>query len=229
MSHDDTVRIDLRAMDPAAARGAFTSAFEALASGAALSIDCADDTGGLLDWLESSHHGGFDWNVLEAEPEQHRIEVRRRAIPGPRATTEYLEGDHDRLDALLLEARRLADAGSFERARALFREFRCGLSRHIEIEEQVLFPTFERLTGIAAGPTRVMRMEHVEIRVLMETLAAAFDSDDERTGARVDALVAVLSEHNMKEERMLYPMTDDALGTEAAKDELVSKMFALRT
>ena len=229
MSTDERVVIDARPMDPASARTTLASAFEALAPGASISLVGADHLAGLLDWLESAHHGGFDWNVLDGRSGQRRVEVRRRAAPGPRAATEYLRGDHDRLDAILTHARQLVDAGSFERARELFGEFQCGLSRHIEIEEQIVFPTFEELTGIAAGPTRVMRMEHVEIRILMDTLAAALDSDDPKTLSRIDALVAELSDHNLKEERLLYPMTDQALATERARDALVSRMFALRT
>lgn len=226
MSARETVRVDVREMEPAVARTTIAGAFEGLAPGGVLALELADGGGPVLDWLESCHHGGFDWSVVSAEPAHHRVEVVRRAS-GARAPSEYLEGDHDRLDALLNEARALADAGSFDNARAVFAAFRCGLGRHIEIEEQILFPTFEKLTGIAAGPTRVMRMEHVEIRSLMDALAAALDADDKKAGARVDALVAVLSEHNVKEERVLYPMTDQALGTERARDELVSAMFAL--
>lgn len=92
--------------------------------------------------------GSFEWNVLEAGPDRFRVEIRRREAAGLRNVTEYLETDHRRLDDIVAEVRRLADAGGFAQAGARFAEFVCGLDRHIEVEEQILFPLFERMTGM---------------------------------------------------------------------------------
>ena len=62
-------------------------------------------------------------------------------------------------------------------------EFTCGLSRHINVEEGVLFPTFEQMTGMTTGPTTVMRSEHVEIRRLMERADLLGYSQRGRLGA----------------------------------------------
>ena len=102
----------------------------------------------------------------------------------------------------------------------------CGLDRHIEVEEQILFPLFERMTGMTgAGPTFVMRSEHVDIRRLMGDTAAALEAaDPARADASLDGLLDVLGSHNMKEERILYPMTDEAAGDDPARDDLVKRL-----
>src|SRR5215471_19114316 len=46
--------------------------------------------------------------------------------------TEYLQGDHRRLDAILADVEKLIGAGSFDEARKRFAEFNAGLSRHID-------------------------------------------------------------------------------------------------
>jgi len=61
------------------------------------------------------------------------------------------------------------------------------------------------------GPTGVMRYEHMEIIRLLGIVAALFESGQPAREEfdRVHAsLVALLHEHNMKEERIIYPMTD---------------------
>lgn len=155
-----------------------------------------------------------------------RIEIRRRAAEGARSVTEYLEGDHKRLDAIVQEVQRLLSARSFPEASDRFAEFTCGLGRHIDVEEQVLFPTFE--TGMAeGGPTFVMRGEHVEIRHLMSEMTNALAAADAtKADESLRGLTETLATHNMKEEWMLYPMTDQAAGNDRARDDLVKRLQA---
>lgn len=147
---------------------------------------------------------------------------------GPRTVSEFLGGDHRRLDAILLQTAELALRGSNSEALARFAEFASGLSRHITMEETVLFPAFEEKTGMAEGPTAVMRREHAEIRRLLSTIAAAISAGD---GAAFDSekgrLLEVLGAHNQKEEGILYPMSDRLAGGERERDELVRRMQAV--
>lgn len=148
-------------------------------------------------------------------------------VESSRSVTEYLQADHQRLDAIVPDVERLAGAGSLAESRARFGAFVDGLSRHIDVEEQILFPTFEEKTGMTSGPTVVMRREHVEIRAAMARVSAALDAGDTATAHEALAeLTALLEAHNMKEERMLYPMTDRALGTAEAREALVRRIEA---
>jgi iron-sulfur cluster repair protein YtfE (RIC family) len=78
--------------------------------------------------------------------------------------------DHDRLDQLFETYRRLKRI-DFAQAKQAFKEFKFGLQRHIIWEESVLFPLFEKKTGMRdVGPTAVMRAEHREIGRRLEAL-----------------------------------------------------------
>jgi hemerythrin-like domain-containing protein len=142
------------------------------------------------------------------------------------SVTEHLQADHRRLDGILAEAQQLAGAGDYPRAAARFAEFSSGLDRHIDLEEQILFPTFESATGMRGGPTQVMRAEHVQIRDSMRTATDALArEEDEVLGEAVHELTETLSAHNMKEEHMLYPMTDRVIGDEQRR-QLVGRLRA---
>ena len=144
--------------------------------------------------------------------------------------TDYLMNDHRRLDGLMQSCRGLVEAGDMKGASATYAGFHQGLKRHIKIEEGILFPEFETATGLArnSGPTGVMLHEHAEIVRLLDLikdlLEGAAPAPAEFESLR-SALVALLHEHNGKEERILYPMTDRMVPP-AALNELVAKMKA---
>lgn len=125
--------------------------------------------------------------------------------------SDYLESDHERLDEMLSVALELLDRRDFAKAAEQFADVSYGLDHHIDAEESVLFPAFEERTGLRGGATEVMRAEHVEIREWMSAVAASLASSngvEARRGLRM--LADLLESHNMKEEHILYPMTDDA-------------------
>ena len=140
---------------------------------------------------------------------------------------EYLSSDHQRLDGLMTAAGDRAKAGDMNAAAAGFGEFMRGLLRHIRIEEELLFPAFEGATGLSqGGPTSVMKLEHAEIQRLLGSIRDLFDSGDPQPAefeSLRSALVALLHEHNLKEERVLYPATDQTLD-EGGRDALVRQI-----
>jgi len=136
--------------------------------------------------------------------------------------TAYFEADHDRLDALFNNYRKLKKE-DVKKAKPYFREFLKGLKRHIVWEEEVLFPFFEKATGITQGPTEVMRLEHRKIGSILDRLhdkvrAGSADTDNEE-----QEVLAVLKPHNDKEENILYPAIDKHASSEVA-GELFLKM-----
>jgi iron-sulfur cluster repair protein YtfE (RIC family) len=120
--------------------------------------------------------------------------------------------DHDRLDGLLADYRRLKGTDP-EGAKLLFKEFKFGLQRHIVWEEQILFSLFERKTGLSdTGPTAVMRAEHRQIADRLEAIHQKVRAGDPGSDREIDALLEVLTRHNQKEEAILYPALDRLLG-----------------
>lgn len=133
-------------------------------------------------------------------------------MTSPRAegVTRTLEVDHRALDALLLESERLARAASFAEAREQFAAFASRLIRHIEVEEEVLFPAIEQMELALRGPTSVMRAEHEELRALLEQVAGELAAEAVGWTAALLRLKQMLLVHDTKEERVLYPMADAA-------------------
>lgn len=143
--------------------------------------------------------------------------------------TELFRLDHRRLDVILAAAKQALRAGDIARARTQFSEFRDGLERHIVVEEEVLFPAFESLTGVSeSGPTQGMRLEHVELRKLMAEVAAELGRPgDESSTTPLAALTARIYAHNGKEERILYPGVDRAARQAGKLHGLLGQIRAL--
>lgn len=220
-----TRELDVRTLPPPKRHPEIFGLFDALSAEQAFVLVNDHDPKPLLYQFQNERPGRFEWSVLEAGPARFRVEIRRRSAEGPRGVTEFLQADHRRLDAILSEVGGLAAACSFGEVGERFAEFVCGLGRHIDLEEQILFPTFEQATGMTGGPTLVMRGEHLEIRRLLSDVAAAIEKAD-GAGVResIHGLIETLSAHNLKEEQVLYPMTDQAAGS--GRDDLVKRLQA---
>ncbi|MDO8681373.1 MAG: hemerythrin domain-containing protein [Acidobacteriota bacterium] len=184
-----------------------------------------DDPKPVLRRLQSDRPRQFEWSVLEAGPARYRIEIRRRAAAGSRDVSEYLGGDHQRLADILTEVTRLVGDGARADAARLFAEFACGLNWHIDAEEITLFPAFEQKTGILEGPTTVLRDDHRQIRRRMAEVADHLKAGDAAAAGRaITALDDILGEHNIMEEQVLYPMTDQAMVDRQERDDLVKRI-----
>ncbi|MBI4615728.1 MAG: DUF2249 domain-containing protein [Planctomycetes bacterium] len=223
-----TQELDVRSIPPVRRHPEIFRTFDTLAAGGAFVLVNDHEPRPLLYQFQVERPGQFEWNVLETGPELWRVEIARRREVGSRSVSDFLGTDHRRLDAIAVEVDCLVHAGYFAEAQRRFAEFRCGLDRHIEEEEKVLFPLFEERTGSADGPTAVMRDEHVRIRRGMgQTATAIHDMDREGYAESTRALRELLEEHNRKEEMILYPMTDRLAGGERERDDIVRRMQAM--
>ena len=139
---------------------------------------------------------------------------------------ETLSTDHRRCDELFAKAEELVSKENWERGKAQFEAFETAMERHFNMEESVLFPRFEAHTGQTAGPTRVMRMEHDQMRQLFREMGESVDQKySDRFLGLSETLLMIMQQHNAKEEQILYRMADQALASEA--DELLKEMASL--
>lgn len=130
---------------------------------------------------------------------------------------QTMTGDHRRCDDLFAKAEELVSQDNWELAGTAFTAFRDRTENHFVQEETVLFPAFEERTGQTMGPTQMMRSEHLQMRQLFAEMATALEqrSKDQCLGL-ADTLMMIMQQHNMKEEQVLYPMTEQVLGVDAA-------------
>lgn len=137
-----------------------------------------------------------------------------------------LEADHARCDALFAEAESAVASGDWQQAAAALDLFDAALSRHLAMEEEVLFPAFEQATGNVSGPTAVMRSEHRQLRDITADARRALEQRaSEDFFAAVETMQIMMGQHNLKEEGILYPMADRFLKTIA--EQLLEAMHAL--
>jgi uncharacterized protein (DUF2249 family)/hemerythrin-like domain-containing protein len=219
--------LDVRSLPPSAATAEALARFDSLPSGERFVLISGGAMPGILRRLQAERPGLFEWSPLASGPAVWEVEIARRETSsrGPRGINEALSWDHDRLDALEEAAFRMRAAGDLQSAYDLYAEFSAGLQRHIGFEEELLFPAFEAGTGMppTAGPTAVMRAEHREIRELLERIAGGIGDAAAPVEPLREAFHAVLGDHNLKEERVLYPGIDDLLGP-AGSDRLVRQI-----
>lgn len=140
----------------------------------------------------------------------------------------YLGKDHVHCDRLFADAENAVAEAAWGAADTAFLAFRAATLRHFAREEDVLFPAFEARTGMSGGPTQVMRMEHQQMRDTLDGMAEALRgrNGDGYLGLS-ETLLMLMRQHNIKEERILYPMADNALAVEGS--DLVARMAALES
>lgn len=130
--------------------------------------------------------------------------------------TETLSNKHAHCDALFAEVEAQVANAHWDLVITNFTGFIHAIEQHFATEEQILFPTFEEQTGHTAGPTQVMRFEHEQMRQLFKEMqdSVAQQDSDQYLGLS-ETLLMLMRQHNAKEEQILYPMTDQVLGTAA--------------
>lgn len=128
-------------------------------------------------------------------------------------TGQRLEYDHHVIDEGF---RRFAESlAGVVIDRASFEEAAEGLRHHIYVEEVLHFPVL-RAAGMLA-PILVMLREHGEIWDLLDGTTAALDRDDRAAVLELwPTFTSVLEQHNVKEERIIYPAGDTTLTAEEA-------------
>jgi hemerythrin-like domain-containing protein len=127
--------------------------------------------------------------------------------------SEFYAHDHDELDIYFREFRRWKRR-NYALAKTSFVKFRSGLLRHIAWEEDILFPLFEKITGMCDGPTAVMREEHRQILAILEAIHDKVRAENPDSDEEEQQLSLILKEHNDKEEMVLYPAIDRTVSAE---------------
>ena len=142
--------------------------------------------------------------------------------------TDYMTRHHRECDRAFRRAEDVVAGPDWPAVEREAEWFLREMARHIEIEEDVLFPAFEQATGMTGGPTGVMRTQHARMRELFAQMHSAIGAKDApRYRDASAALLPLLQQHNVKEEGILYPVLDRAVG-EGARS-LLERVETLNT
>lgn len=153
------------------------------------------------------------------------VKLRKKIEPGHMLDTLIVE--HEKIKEFLTEVEALnflvQKLNSYEEGPDLFKKMSIlannilEAEKHHQREEDVLFPELEKRN--ITGPTRIMRMEHEDLRarkkVLRETADLASSLDFDLCKSIIDEtskyLVFQLRDHIYKENYILYPTAIDAI------------------
>lgn len=134
----------------------------------------------------------------------------------------FMAAHHKECDELFTQAEKSIADGDWENGLLQWQVFADELEKHFSREEQILFPEFEQATGMTGGPTQMMRMEHEQMRALVNEINKAGTAKDmEQFLGLAETLMVTMQQHNMKEEQILYPMTDQSL---ANAQDIIARM-----
>ncbi|MBP7783818.1 MAG: hemerythrin domain-containing protein [Aliarcobacter sp.] len=123
--------------------------------------------------------------------------------------SSFLTKDHRACDEEFANLENAVASDNWEESAIKLNKFITDLLHHFDMEEKVMFPTFEEVTGMTQGPTMIMRMEHDQMRQLLNALQEDLDKKDKNHFFGVsESLMMLMQQHNMKEEQMLYAMAD---------------------
>lgn len=141
--------------------------------------------------------------------------------------SEFMTQTHHHCDSLFAVAENAVVDGDWEAAARQFTDFEKETGRHFYMEESLMFPAFEKATGMSMGPTEVMRMEHSQMREIFAEMAEGIRLRNKAAylGAS-ETMLMLMQQHNLKEEQMLYRMADQVLAGEQAA-ALLEAMHAL--
>ncbi|RXJ92819.1 hemerythrin HHE cation-binding protein [Malaciobacter molluscorum] len=139
----------------------------------------------------------------------------------------FLTDDHRTCDSQFAALENLVALENWQEATTNFYKFEKELNIHFDMEEKVMFPAFENKTGMSAGPTQVMRMEHAQMLNVVSSMKEDIEKKDKNHFLGLsESLMMLLQQHNMKEEQMLYAMADAHLQEESAS--IIEKMRELK-
>lgn len=159
-----------------------------------------------------------------------------KAAIEPDHVIDTLIAEHERILGFLTQLEklnsRIQKAESFEESGELISKLAAlaenilDAENHHRREENVLFPEMEK-RGIT-GPTRIMRMEHDNLRIrkrkLRETALNAGEMEFSRFKETVDAaakyIIFNLRDHIYKENHILYPTALDAIEDKEIWDDM---------
>ncbi len=136
---------------------------------------------------------------------------------------EYLTHEHKECDSFFSDLETQVANREWESAQETFGKFFHETEAHFQKEEKVLFPALEEMTGSSEGPTQVMRMEHGQIRSAMSQMDQDLKNKDvDHFLGLSETFNILIQQHNMKEEQILYSMSDNALM--GRKDQIIDLM-----
>lgn len=140
----------------------------------------------------------------------------------------FMDQDHEELDLLWDDfLQKINSVETLEPAKLVYREFYDHIGKHIKLENTVLFPLFDKYTGLenGEGPTGNARRDHKNIAKLLNTVKKAIETNDlhliRYSGKH---LHRALIKHRERENAIQYPVLDGIIKNEEL-EKMINKIY----
>ena len=140
-------------------------------------------------------------------------------------TDNWLTHDHHKYDEMLSECEMAAEMADWKDAIRLFDEFIIELKLHMQLEDEVLYPLFEKKQN--DDEMSVLHEEHENLIRLLRDLICVIKTKN--VDHFIDSLVPLheaMNEHNKHEEIVFEHLGSDSLLTR--RDEIIERLSAIK-
>jgi hemerythrin-like domain-containing protein len=138
--------------------------------------------------------------------------------------SEYLTAEHKACDNFFSDLEQAVANRNWDEAEKQFKLFRDDTEGHFQKEEKVLFTALDEMMGMSGeGPTSMMKMEHNQMRQGMMQMEDDIQKKDaDHFLGLSETFNMLIQQHNMKEEQIIYTMSDQHLGDRS--DQMIDLM-----
>ena len=135
----------------------------------------------------------------------------------------WLVHEHSLYEGLLSLCQDAVEMEDWETVDRVFNELVTHLKRHMDLEEEVLYPAYESTPHAPQGPTAALREEHSAIVRLIRDMGRIINTkDSEHVLSGLTHLEFQMIKHHEKEEDIFLPMASHILNT--SRVELLRKL-----
>lgn len=138
---------------------------------------------------------------------------------------DWLIHNHSEFETSMYEFSDAVEQEAWDEAESAFAQLVEGLKAHMAMEEEVLYPAYEKRQELPQEPVLALRAEHDLIVRMVRDLARIIKvRDSEHTLAALLPLEQVLIAHHEKEEDIFLPMAGQFLLPD--KDAIIRQLQA---
>lgn len=208
--------LDIRNLDASASVTELLTRLDGLPAEGVLDVRGEHDPMGLIHVVQLERANVFEWRLQQTGPDEFILEIRRRRHQAHVDMIAMLEEEHRHLDNLVAQLEARANVGMLGMGRCTYDELRIDLERHLDFEEQVVFPAYVAVVPAAEGLVRALASEKAVVRRILRDVGVSLTAGD-RTGvlSGLSDLHEVLGPHLMAEERTIFPVLSRSLGAQS--------------
>jgi hemerythrin superfamily protein len=215
----EPLQVDVRGLSLEDRRAALARALEELRIGRKVILLTDRDPKPTLTAFRQMHQGEMDCAITVLAADSFRADLQLPR-PQPQLTlAQHLRADHARIDGLLTQLQHFLRVGALAEADRHFAALDETLSRHMAVEEELLFPAMQRMTEAVARAVPGLLAEHGELRTILPDLAETLAKQNVvASEALLPQLRRSLARHHEDEEQLVYPISDWALSPDEQKN-----------